>query len=330
MKYTDNEMSIILLCSYIGVGPDFDAKPLSLGEWNKFYDALVEAKMEPKIIYEDSNENIKKLGYDDEFATRIKKLADRGAAVGFELQDYEKKGIYVTTEISKDYPVLLRRELKKKKPPVLYYAGDINLAKKVGIGVVGSRNVSLEGMEFTKELVLKATKEGMVIYSGGAKGVDTASETVALNAGGAVVSYIADSLVSKIKNTNVASSIAMGKMLLLSDQKPDMGFSAGRAMNRNKLIYASATGTFVIESDYNKGGTWTGATEAMKNNWGKVFVWNNSLDGNMKLIEAGGVAYTLSDDSLFETINNAKKAGEGSKPEEPTFEQMDLSMFLGI
>jgi predicted Rossmann fold nucleotide-binding protein DprA/Smf involved in DNA uptake len=164
-----------------------------------------------------------------------------------------------------------------------------------------------------------------MIYSGGAKGVDSTSETVALNEGGAVVSYIANSLVSKIKNTTVATSIANGSMLLLSDQKPDAGFSAGRAMNRNKFIYASAYGTFVVESDYNKGGTWTGATEAMKNKWGKVFVYENNLEGNKKLIERGGIPYHISEKKLYNIMTEASNEEDG---EQISYEQMNLSVFL--
>ena len=70
-----------------------------------------------------------------------------------------------------------------------------------------------------------------------------------------MVAYIADSLTDKIKKKDIAKYVAEGKLLLISDLKPNVGFSAGRAMNRNKFIYASAIGTFVVESDYNKGRT---------------------------------------------------------------------------
>lgn len=73
-------------------------------------------------------------------------------------------------------------------------------------------------------------------------------------------------------------------------QKTGWG-SLARAMNRNKYIYASSYGTFVVESEYNKGGTWSGAAEAVKNKWGKVFV--NDLEGNKKLIELGGFLIRL-------------------------------------
>lgn len=324
MKYTDNEMSVILLCSYIGVSKDLNVKPLSLGEWNKFFDLILKAKLEPRIVFNSDGLDLKNMGYDQQFIERVNKLVDRGAAVSFELQEYEKKGINVVTEINKDYPIMLKRQLKKKKPPILFYSGDLSLAKKVGIGVVGSRNISTEGFNFTKDLVEKASKENLIIYSGGAKGVDTTSETVALNTGGAVVSYIADSLVSKIKKPAVASNIANGAMLLLSDQKPDAGFSAGRAMNRNKYIYASAYGTFVVESDYNKGGTWSGATDAIKNKWGRVFVHENSLEGNKKLIELGGISYKITDTKLLDIITAIQK----EDTDKISYEQMDISTFL--
>ena len=146
------------------------------------------------------------------------------------------------------------------------------------------------------------------------------SKNAAINNGGAVVAYIADSLLSKIKKKDISKSIAEGKLLLISDLKPDVGFSAGRAMNRNKYIYASSMGTFVVESDYNKGGTWAGATEAIKNKWGNVFVWNNNIDGNQKLIEQGGASYELDSQKLVDIINNQQEQNK-----EVEFKQMSFA-----
>lgn len=324
MRYSDNAMCTILLSSYIGIKEDSDVKPLSLGEWHKFIDVLVQNKLEPSIVYSTEIVKLKEIGYDEAFLERIKALVGRGASVAFELEVYEKRGIHVITFIDKEYPVLLRRELKNKKPPVLFYSGDISLANKVGIGVVGSRNISDEGMQFTINLVEKAVNEKLVIYSGGAKGVDVTAQTVALNSGGAVVAYIAESLTDKIKKKDIAKHVAEGKLLLISDLKPDVGFSAGRAMNRNKFIYASAMGTFIVESDYNKGGTWNGATEAIKNKWGKVFVWKNSSNGNQKLIDFGGNAYSVTDEKLMDVISKQQEEDEKEK-----YTQINLMDLLG-
>lgn len=110
-------------------------------------------------------------------------------------------------------------------------------------------------------------------------------------------------------------SIISKKQLLLSDIKPDVGFSAARAMNRNKYIYTSSYGTFVVASDYNKGGTWSGAVEAMKNEWTKVLVWDQrEYEGNRKLIEKGAVPYQLLEASILDLITK----------KEETFQQVDL------
>jgi predicted Rossmann fold nucleotide-binding protein DprA/Smf involved in DNA uptake len=323
MKFTDDEMSIIILYSYIGIGSDFGVKPLSLGEWNKLYDTLEAAKLPPSIVYNAGGQDLKNIGYDQKSIERINKLVDRGAAVERELWENENRGINVITEINKDYPKMLLRKLKTKKPPILFYAGDISLSGKMGIGVVGSRNISPNGVEFTKKLALKATEEKLIIYSGGARGVDTISEMTALNAGGGVVSFITDCMFSRLKKFQISSGVENGRMLLISDQKPDVGFSAGRALNRNKFIYASGLGTFAVESDYNKGGTWNGATEAIKNKWGKVYVWKNGITGNEKLIELGGIPYIMSDEKLCDILN---KRSYNAGAETIKYEQMSLSM----
>lgn len=307
MKFSDNAMSVILLCSYIGIKKESSQKPFSLGEWEIFLEKIIEAKLEPAIILNKDLSILKKLNYDKSSIERIEALVSRGGSVAFELDSLSNKGIDVITLFDADYPVLLKRKLKRKAPPVLFYAGDINLAKKIGIAVVGSRNIDQAGMDFTKELVRKASEERLIVYSGGAKGVDFISENTAIQNGSAVVSFIADSLLTKIKKNDILNYIMQGRLLLISDVKPDVGFSAARAMNRNKYIYAAAYGAFVIASDYNKGGTWSGATENLKNEWTKEFVWNHkAYNGNLKLIEKGGIPYELSEHKIYDVITNTE------------------------
>lgn len=287
-------------------------------EWNLFLDRVIEQKREPGCVLLRDISFLREMGYIDAEIDRIKELVSRGGSVAFELDDFEKRGIGVITLFDKDYPVLLKRKLKRKTPPVLFYAGNIELAKKIGIAVVGSRNVDEAGMEFTRKLAEKAARERMVIYSGGAKGVDSISENTAMAAGGAVVSFIADSLLAEIKRADVLKYIEQGKMLLLSDVKPDVGFSAARAMNRNKYIYAAAYGAFVVASDYNKGGTWSGAVEAIRNDWTKVLVWENeAYAGNSKLIEKGAISYEISDDKIYDIVTR----------KEESFAQLDMFNF---
>lgn len=314
MKFSDNAMSAILLCSYIGIQDSKELKPLSLGEWNALQDSLSASGKEPGTLLGCELEILKDKGFEDKYIERIQRLITRGNAV-FALDELLNKGIGVITQFDAEYPKFLRKKLKKKMPPVLFYAGNIQLANKVGIAVVGSRNVDMDGINFTRQLVKKASNEKLVIYSGGAKGVDSISEQTAIQSGGAAVSFLADSLLTRIKKRDVLEGIEHGQLLLFSDAKPELGFTAVRAMNRNKYIYASSYGAFVVSSGYKTGGTWTGATEAMRNGWTKVLVWNNrEYDGNQKLLEKGGTAYELSDDKLYDIL----------RKKEQNFHQIDL------
>lgn len=311
-------MTAILLCSYLGISDEESLKPLTMKEWNEFLDNVTQHGEQPSVVIHSDTNFFKETGYSQEFTERMKKLLFRGGAVAFALDELTKKGIDIVTLFDQDYPKLLKRKLKRKSPPVLFYSGDISLAQKIGIGIVGSRNIDEDGIRFTQKLVEKAASERLIIYSGGAKGIDSTSEKAAVESGSAAVSFIADSLLSKIRKKDILDSIINKKQLLFSDVKPDVGFSAARAMNRNKYIYASSYGTFVVASDYNKGGTWTGATEALKKEWTKVFVWNHKeYNGNQKLIEKGGIPFVLSENSIFERITK----------KEETFQQMDLFSF---
>ena len=199
MKYSDNAMCALLLCSYLGIRKDDALKPLSIGEWASFLDRVIEKNLEPKVVFDREFNWGEELSYSEDQVKRIRDLIDRGASMSFELDDYDRKGIHVVTLFDSDYPPLLKRTLNKKTSPVLYYAGDITLAQKIGIGVVGSRDIDAVGMDFAQKLVEKATRERLVIYSGGARGVDTMAETIAIANGGVAVAFLADSLTSRIK-----------------------------------------------------------------------------------------------------------------------------------
>jgi predicted Rossmann fold nucleotide-binding protein DprA/Smf involved in DNA uptake len=55
-------------------------------------------------------------------------------------------------------------------------------------------------------------------------------------------------------------------LCLVTPFSPNAGFSIGAAMGRNRLIYCLADYAIVVASDAESGGTWAGATEALKNN----------------------------------------------------------------
>ena len=97
-------------------------------------------------------------------------------------------------------------------------------------------------------------------------------------------------------------------------------------MGRNKLIYAQAVLTVVVASDDGSGGTWSGATEALKHGYGTVAVWRGDGEGpgNRLLQEQGARPVSSLDDieSLLEGAHSSVQEPESAPASAP--EQQSL------
>lgn len=280
--------AIVTLCSYVCVGEG--VRPLEPREYSDLTQLLHQVGKTPKDLFGFSAEDFRTiLGFDTERTQRFMRLLDRNASLSFELGQYQNMGIEVITRADAGYPKKLKKKLVNQCPPLFYYAGDLSLLDRKLIGYVGARTITQEDLDFTVQAVRKTTDLGYGVVSGGAKGIDTVSGTEALLRGGVSVEYLSDSMLRKLKNRDVIKNIQQGKLLLLSVSKPDTGFNVGMAMMRNRYIYAQSVGTVIIRSDLNKGGTWTGANDNLKNNWCTTLCWDHPYPGNQALIENGAI-----------------------------------------
>ena len=107
----------------------------------------------------------------------------------------------------------------------------------------------------------------MPVVSGGARGTDRLAMGAALDAGGVAFGVLADSLERTVRQPDLRQLLLDGQLVLLTPYAPTAGFSVGAAMGRNKVIYGLADFAVVVSSDYQTGGTWAGAVEALKGGW---------------------------------------------------------------
>lgn len=269
---------IVILCGVF----DDNYAPLTRSEFWKLYHK-----------YGESMDRLVESGEE-----RVDELLKRSASVTFALERLQQMGIKITTFKDDDFPSILFYRLKDFCPPLLYSCGDSSIRENRFAGYVGSRTIGSEDIAWTQMMIEKNIKQEFAIVTGGAKGIDNVALTYALNQGGKVVVFLPDNIRSKLRDPLYQQNIIDGNLLVYSHVSPmDRGgrnsFVAA-AMERNKLIYALSAATAVVKSDLNKGGTWAGATEAMRHKWTQVFVWDNkNYPGNQKLIELG--ARALSD-----------------------------------
>lgn len=302
---SDNAKVTILLCSSLALKDD--VKPFTAIQWYNLSVKIYKSELkEPAALLGlSADELIAKLAISEADALRITVLLSRSINVAFELQKLESKGINVITKSDDDYPKRLIKVLGGRyAPPMLYYSGNLELAKNDCIGIVGSRNIDANGNAMCAEIAQKAALANITVVSGGARGVDSTSRTVALKNGGACIEFLADSMAKKIVQGEYIKPILQNRLLVFSVVSPNQGFLVYSAMDRNKYIYAMAKKTFAIAADLKRGGTWTGVMEALKRKWGYPYVWNTDIyRGNAELIKAGASPFSNVDELNFSNLD---------------------------
>ena len=114
--------------------------------------------------------------------------------------------------------------------------------------------------------------------SGNASGADQAAQNACLEAGGRVISVVADSLETYNLQENV---------LYLSEDAFDEPFSPQRALSRNRVIHALGCITLVAQCNLNNGGTWDGTVKNLQKHWSPVFCFNDGTPEAAELSQRG-------------------------------------------
>lgn len=299
MKLNAESFALFLLCSHLGLPDEPEAKPLSPREWGQLESKLAANSLNITELPGLSADRINSaLQLGDAEGARLAWLLDRGGVLEQELERLGELGIWVLTRFDEYYPPRFIDRLKASAPPLLYGAGELKLLNRRGLAVVGSRNIDERGFALTEFIGNACAESKLVVYSGGARGVDKTAMGAALAAGGSAAGLLADSLEKGIRASDARTAIEEGHLALATQYSPHASFNVGMAMARNKLIYALADFGLVIASDAEKGGTWAGAEEVLKAGWVPVFVVDgaNVPDGNRMLLKRGGIPFPESFD----------------------------------
>jgi len=320
MTLSPDSLALLLLCSQLVVD-DGSAKPLTLREWNPLARKLQSLNLRPGALLGWSVTDLQaQFAITSDESDRLAKLLERSGVLAIALERLKSLGIHPLTRSDSDYPQRYRQRLKDSAPLVLFYAGEKALLGQPGIAVVGSRHLDDAGQECARFVGNACGMSGLVLYSGGAKGVDTLSMDSALEARGTAVGVLADSLEKVVRTRQDA--LRRGDLCLVTPYSPNAPFSVGAAMGRNRLIYTLADYAIVVASDVEIGGTWAGATETLKNGWVPIFVLEHEQmpEGNKLLLQKGALPFPhpfREKPVKLQAWLNDKASNLPSRPEQP-------------
>ena len=296
VELSANAKAILLLTAplIVGRGKFSTAPPLSPGEYRLFARRLRDVQREPADLLDPGARDLCKECRSGLDSARLEQLLNRGFLLSQAIERWRTRAIWVVSRADAGYPNRLKKRLRDHAPAVLYGCGDASILDTGGLAVVGSRNVGDTLLDYTQEVGRLAARARRTLVSGGAKGVDQTAMRGALEADGRAVGILANGLASAVMRREHRQVLIDRRLVLVSPYDPAARFHVGHAMQRNKLIYALSDTALVVNSDYEKGGTWAGAVEQLgKLKLVPIFVRNSKkpnkgLDG---LRERGAEAW---------------------------------------
>jgi DNA processing protein len=131
----------------------------------------------------------------------------------------------------------------------LFYSGDIGLASRPCVSIVGTREATPDGRARASRLSCELVRGGVVIVSGLAKGIDTAAHRSAIENGGRTIAVIGTPLSKATPSENAPLQQMIWREHLLISPFPE-----GRPVyrtnfpQRNRVMAALSDATVIIEA----------------------------------------------------------------------------------
>ncbi len=157
-------------------------------------------------------------------------------------------GAEIVTLGDEQYPGRLKQIYDP--PPALYVRGDAGVLTRPGIAMVGTRHPSPYGLGMAERLACDLAARGLIILSGMARGVDTASHRGCLAAKGRTVAVFGTGIdvIYPRENQKIADQILASGGALVSEFAVGTFAAPQNFPIRNRIISGLSIGVLVVEA----------------------------------------------------------------------------------
>lgn len=223
------------------------------------------------------------------------------------------------------YPAILER--LSSPPKQLYHKGSplLELVNKPTVAIIGSRSITPYGEKVTSELASGLSKQGIVIISGLALGVDAAAHKAALSVGGKCLAVLPSSIqnIAPVSNRGLAKKILENGGAIISEYGAMDHTFKQNFIARNRIMAGLADAVLITEATL-KSGTMHTARFALEQGIEVMAVPGNKYSsasiGTNNLIKAGATPVTDIEDVMqamgLEAITGPTRYPKGSNANE--------------
>ena len=167
-----------------------------------------------------------------------------------EMAAVERAGARLIAWGEPDYPPALAAV--EDAPPLLSARGNLPLATRRAVAIVGARNASANGKRFARDIAVQLGGHEIAVVSGVARGIDAAAHEGALDTG--TIGVLATGIDQVYPEENRALHAAIAERgLLLAEQPVGTEPHARNFPRRNRIISGIALGVLVVEAAFKSG-----------------------------------------------------------------------------
>lgn len=218
---------------------------------------------------------------EDLLPKQMEMLADKSLAEADRiLGDCQRLGLRILTMQDADYPVRLRNIYEP--PCLLYVKGQLPaFDEEAAIAMVGTRSATPYGIESAEKLAFGLAKQGALVVSGAAYGIDASAHRGALRAGAKTVAVLGNGIdvVYPAGNEWLYRDIAASGALL-SEYPPGTAAEGWHFPIRNRIISGLCLATVVVEAPERRSGALITANTALEQGR-DVFAVPGAIDAPM-------------------------------------------------
>jgi DNA processing protein len=282
----DHRKYVIAIREKAKVGPKgFQQLLLSFGSVENIYKASIEELSSlPRMTPQKAEQLLK--SQDD-----LKEIENR-------ISFLEEQGVGISTILDENYPTMLRQI--NDPPPLLYYRGNFPLNYPSFVAVVGThREYSSWGVNLSVQLGKHLARQGVVVVSGLAEGIDSAAHVGAIQQEGKTYAVLGTGLnkIYPAENVTLAHEITQHGAII-TEYDLNVPVKVGQLMARNRIVVGLSQAVILVEMNENKSEGTMNAAEIAIEQGKPLYVMRKDNSRKVDELEADGAVVLEGVDDL--------------------------------